>query len=76
VVLGLNLSEGQLIVIILTLVWELGEYVGDRLLDTTLKPSKRGSAEDIFFGTAGGVVGITFAGVVAFSRPPHPGQRR
>jgi hypothetical protein len=56
------------IVIILTLVWELGEYVGDRLLDTTLIPSKRSSAEDIFFGTAGGLVGIMFAGVVAFWR--------
>ena len=56
------------IVIILALVWELGEYVGDRLLDTTLTPSKRGSAEDIFFGTVGGLVGITFAGVVAFWR--------
>jgi hypothetical protein len=64
------------VVILLTLVWELGEYAGDRLLDTTLKPSKRGSAEDIFFGTAGGVVGITFAAVVAFLRPPHPGRRR
>jgi hypothetical protein len=41
------------VVILLTLVWELGEYAGDRLLDTTLKPSKRGSAEDIFFDTQG-----------------------
>ena len=63
------------VVIGLTLVWELGEYAGDRLLDTALKPSKRGSAEDIFFGTAGGLVGITFAAVVAFLRPPHRGQR-
>jgi hypothetical protein len=62
-------------VMVLTLVWELGEYAGDRLLDTTLKPSKQGSAEDIFFGTAGGLVGITFAGVVSFLRPPQPRQR-
>jgi hypothetical protein len=61
-------------VIVLTVVWELGEYAGDRLLDTTLKPSTRGSTEDIFFGTAGGLVGITFASVVAFLRPPHPRQ--
>jgi hypothetical protein len=52
-------------VIILTLVWELGEYAGDRLLDTALIPSKRDSAEDILFGTAGGVVGITFATLFA-----------
>jgi hypothetical protein len=56
------------LVAVLTVLWELGEYVGDRLLDTTLEPSKRGSAEDIFFGTAGGLVGIAFAGVVAFWR--------
>lgn len=56
------------VVIVLTLVWELGEYAGDRLFDTALSPSKRDSAEDILFGTAGGLVGITFAGVVAFWR--------
>jgi hypothetical protein len=56
------------VVIALTLVWELGEYAGDRLLDTALIPSKRNSAEDILFGTIGGLVGITFAGVVAFWR--------
>jgi len=55
-------------VIALTLVWEFGEYAGDRLFDTALIPRKRDSAEDILFGTAGGVVGITFAGVVAFCR--------
>lgn len=52
-------------VIVLTLVWELGEYAGDRLFDTALIPNKADSAEDILFGTAGGLVGITFAGVVA-----------
>lgn len=62
------------VVIVLTLIWELGEYAGDRLLDTALIPSKRNSAEDILFGTAGGLVGITFARVVAFLRSlsaPH-----
>lgn len=58
------------VVIMLTLVWELGEYAGDRLLDTALIPSKRNSAEDILFGTAGGLIGITFARVVAFLRSP------
>ena len=36
----------------LTVLWELGEYLGDRVLDTALIPSKRDSALDIFFGTA------------------------
>jgi hypothetical protein len=57
-----------LLVIVLTVVWEVGEYAGDRLFDTALIPSKADSAEDILFGTAGGLVGITFAGVVAFWR--------
>jgi hypothetical protein len=57
-----------LVVIFLTVIWEFGEYAGDRLFDTGLIPRKRDSAEDILFGTAGGVVGITFAAVVAFSR--------
>jgi hypothetical protein len=55
-------------VIFLIVIWELGEYVGDRLLDTALIPRKRDSAEDIVFGTAGGVVGITFAAAVALAR--------
>ena len=57
-----------LAVIALTLVWELGEYAGDRLLGTSLRPSTRDSAEDILIGTAGGLFGITFAGVLAFWR--------
>jgi hypothetical protein len=56
------------VVIVLTLVWELGEYAGDRLFDTALVPNKRDSAEDILFGTAGGLVGITFASVAALWR--------
>ncbi len=55
-------------VVALTCVWELGEYAGDRLLDTALVPSKRDSAEDILFGTAGGLVGITLAGLAALGR--------
>jgi hypothetical protein len=53
------------VVIALTLVWELGEYVGDLLFDTSLRRSKRDSVEDIVFGSFGGVVGITFGAVVA-----------
>ena len=56
------------VVIVLTLVWELGEYAGDRLFGTALNPSMRNSAEDILFGTAGGLVGIILASVVAFWR--------
>ena len=55
-------------VIVLAVVWELGEYMGDRLFDTALQPGKRDSAEDILFGTAGGLFGITLGGVMAFWR--------
>jgi hypothetical protein len=55
-------------VIFLTLVWEVGEYVGDRLFDTALQPRTRDSAEDILFGIFGGLVGITFGGAVALWR--------
>ena len=57
-----------LIVLVLALVWELGEYAGDRLFDTALIPNKRDSAEDILFGTAGGLVGITVASVAGYWR--------
>jgi hypothetical protein len=56
------------VVIVLTLVWEVGEYVGDRLFDTALQPRTRDSAEDILFGIFGGLVGITFGGAVALWR--------
>ncbi len=48
----------------LTLVWELGEYLGDRALDTALIPSKRDSAIDITFGTMGGAFGVLLASLV------------
>ena len=64
------------LVIVLTFVWELGEYAGDRLFDTELMPSKRDSAEDILFGTAGGFVGIMVAGVVTRRRRTGDLQRR
>lgn len=56
------------VVIVLTLVWELGEYVGDRLFDTALEPGRRDSAIDILCGTAGGIVGIAFAGLAVSLR--------
>lgn len=45
----------------LTILWEIGEYLGDRALDTALIPNKRDSAEDIFFGTFGGTGAVTLA---------------
>jgi hypothetical protein len=56
------------VVIVLTLVWELGEYFGDRLFDTALEPGWRDSAIDILFGTAGGIAGIAFAGLAVSLR--------
>ena len=56
------------VVIVLTVVWELGEYVGDRLFDTALEPGWHDSAIDILFGTAGGIFGIALAGLAASLR--------
>ena len=53
-------------VVVLTVVWELGEWIGDRLFDTALIPRLSDSAEDILFGVVGGMVGMAFAIVVAF----------
>jgi hypothetical protein len=52
-------------VIGVTVLWELGEYVGDRVLDTALIPSKRDSAEDIFFGVLGGTAAVGLAWLLA-----------
>jgi hypothetical protein len=60
------------LVLVLTVLWEVGEYVGDRLLDTALVPSKRDSAEDVFFGTLGGSIGVAFASVVSQWRRGGP----
>jgi hypothetical protein len=51
----------------LTILWELGEYVGDRVLDTALETSKTDSALDITFGTLGGAVGTFIAALVPSS---------
>ena len=48
----------------LTVLWELGEYLGDRVLDTALIPNKRDSAVDIAFGTLGGAFGVMLASLV------------
>lgn len=54
----------------LTVLWELGEYLGDRALGTALIPSVRDSLVDIVFGTVGGAAAVLLAGVLAPARPP------
>jgi hypothetical protein len=48
----------------ITVLWEIGEFLGDRVLDTALVPSKRDSALDITFGTVGGAFGVLVASLV------------
>ncbi len=52
----------------LTILWELGEYVGDRALGTALIPSTRDSLVDILFGTLGGAGAVLIAGLMAPAR--------
>jgi hypothetical protein len=52
-----------------TILWELGELIGDRLFTTELIPSRRDSAEDILFGTLGGVVTVGLAWLLAPRAP-------
>jgi hypothetical protein len=42
----------------LTILWEIGEYVGDQLFTTALIPSIHDSIDDIAFGTVGGTLGV------------------
>ena len=49
----------------LTIAWELGEYAGDRILDTALQASKTDSALDIFFGSLGGGATVALAWLLA-----------
>jgi hypothetical protein len=57
----------------LTVLWELGEYVGDRVLTTGLIPSRRDSAVDIFFGTLGGAAAVGLAALLPRrDRAPSP----
>ncbi len=48
-----------------TVLWELGEYLGDDLLGTALQPNKTDSAADIFFGTFGGATTVALAWLLA-----------
>jgi len=54
-----------------TVLWELGEYLGDRALGTALAPNRSDSAVDIFFGTFGGAATVTLAWLLA----PRPARR-
>ena len=60
----------------LTILWELGELFGDRVLDTALIPSARDSAEDIFFGTLGGCGAVFVAWLLLPERWRRYGGRR
>ncbi len=53
----------------LTVLWELGEYAGDRVLATDLQPSGTDSAEDIIFGTFGGATTVALAWLLAPRAP-------
>lgn len=55
-------------VLALTVAWEVGEWVGDKLLTTALIPSRIDSAFDILFGSLGGVCGVALAGLLALRR--------
>lgn len=55
----------------LTVLWEIGEYLGDRAFDTSLVPSKRDSAVDISFGTLGGAVGVFVATLIPSRARPR-----
>ena len=53
------------LVVAMTLVWELGELVADRAFETALDPNPRDSAEDVFFGSLGGTAAIVVASLLA-----------
>jgi hypothetical protein len=57
-------------VLALGIAWEIGEYLGDRLLDTALIPDRRDSALDIFFGTLGGAFAVGVAALLTPHRAP------
>lgn len=52
----------------LTILWEIGEWAGDRAFDTALIPRASDSALDITFGTLGGAVGTFIAAIVPAAR--------
>ena len=67
-------------VIALTLIWELGEVIGDLVLDTALVQDGSDSAVDILLGSLGGAAGVAAARLTsglepdlkAVTRPSRP----
>ncbi len=52
-----------------TILWELGEYLGDRAVGTALQPNKTDSSLDIFFGSVGGATTVALAWLLAPRTP-------
>ena len=55
----------------ITVLWEIGEFAGDRLLTTSLQASETDSALDIFLGTFGGAAAVALGWLLA----PRPRGR-
>lgn len=51
-------AAAMIAVLALTIVWELGELIGDGILDTALVPSAGDSALDIILGCMGAAAGV------------------
>jgi hypothetical protein len=59
-------AEATLIAVAaLTVGWEVAEWAGDRVLETSLVPDRTDSALDIFFGCLGGLAGLGVAGFLS-----------
>jgi len=56
-------------VLVLAVLWELGEWAGDGALDTSLDPNLRDSAIDVLLGVAGAAPAVALSwAVCAFAR--------
>ena len=62
-------------VLALTVLWELGEWAGDRALETGLIPSRRDSAVDVFFGMCGATIAVLVARVLSRFARREPARR-
>jgi hypothetical protein len=52
----------------LTFAWELAEYLGDRVLDTSLVPNRRDSTLDILWGLGAGTATIALVRALELRR--------
>ena len=48
-------------VFLLSVLWEVSEYIGDRAFETALIPNREDSITDVAFGTLGGAMGMLFS---------------